>query len=381
MNKVLNESNNFRLHLQQKYPQFLNSYKINLDSLQVMLGKHNSALVVCNLHNNKIHLQYISKDKYKIDRNEIKLNLIDSINYITSNKIHDIKNYKKYSKIIFNSIVEPWFVTNTEKNVIFVLHKELFKIPLNSIIVEEKESSNYCDHTYLIDKINICYSTSIKTLYDNLEINDNFSSEPSISAFSFTNVTDIRNFSKHSKIEELPGALKEVQMIKNKFPNSSCYFGEQASVKNFIKEYQSGKNILHISMHGVNSNFNRDLNNIIFKSKNKLDTLYSYELQKLNSQDIDLTILSSCSGSNGKIELGEGVYSMSRQFLLNGSKNVISNKWSLDDKTAFSISKELYASNLLLYFDFSLNSSIRKVKSSSNTCHPYYWAGFELFKG
>ena len=76
---------------------------------------------------------------------------------------------------------------------------------------------------------------------------------------------------------------------------------------------------------------------------------------------------------------GNGTYSLSREFIRNGSKAVIKTLWKVDDKATYIFQTKLYE---FWTEGCSLGEAIfdaqKYLKIHKSYSHPYYWAGFVL---
>jgi CHAT domain-containing protein len=96
----------------------------------------------------------------------------------------------------------------------------------------------------------------------------------------------------------------------------------------------------------------------------------------------DLVVLSACETAGGKIVRGEGALSLTRAFVLSGSKAVVSSLWPVDDRIASKLMFVFYEKiKMGMDFDQALHMaklSILQGKDNS-VKHPFYWASYTGF--
>lgn len=108
--------------------------------------------------------------------------------------------------------------------------------------------------------------------------------------------------------------------------------------------------------------------------------LFDYEIDPLELST-PLVVINACESGSGQFHRGEGMLSLSRSFLLAGSKSVISTLWPVDDKAGSTIMINFYT---YLAKGNSKSKALRKAKlsylaeASPSFSHPYYWAGYQL---
>ncbi|NJN32950.1 MAG: CHAT domain-containing protein [Saprospiraceae bacterium] len=106
------------------------------------------------------------------------------------------------------------------------------------------------------------------------------------------------------------------------------------------------------------------------------------ELGKIQST-VKLLVLSACQTAEGKMEAGEGIYSLSRSFLQGGIPNVVASLWEIDNASTSDILTNFYTQ---LRRDnnpaIALNQAKRNYLQAADkqTAHPKYWAGLLIFK-
>ncbi|WP_027393339.1 CHAT domain-containing protein [Aquimarina latercula] len=241
------------------------------------------------------------------------------------------------------------------KHLVFIPDVAMQNIPFEAFNVSAESLK------YLIEQNDISYTYSASFLEHN-------SKTERKTKLNFVGFAPIQ-FS-NPNLPELSTTEEEVSSI-NTIVKGESYLSDRASKEMFLKMSEDAK-IIHLATH-ANSGEKPEI--YFFKDTIKLHELYTY---KNNS---DLVVLSACQTNLGKINKGEGVFSLARGFFYAGANTVISSLWNVNDTST---------SNIMKYFYEDLNASSSKVEALSNAkrkylkehslseMSPYYWASFVL---
>lgn len=154
----------------------------------------------------------------------------------------------------------------------------------------------------------------------------------------------------------------------------------------------AGRQIVHLACHGLtDADFGNFFGALAVTPGEKegdpsndgfltLPEIYSLDLRRC-----DLAILSACMTNYGPRQVGEGVWALSRGFLVAGAKRVVASNWVVDDQAGASLisyfagglAKDL-AEERPADYAASLQAAKRWVQSQEKWQSPFYWAGFVL---
>lgn len=109
------------------------------------------------------------------------------------------------------------------------------------------------------------------------------------------------------------------------------------------------------------------------------------EIYALDLAHCELAILSACQTNFGEHQKGEGVWALSRGFLVAGSRRVVASNWLVDDEAAASLVSYFTAGlarakktgDPLAYAE-ALHAAKRWVHEQAKWQSPYYWGAFVL---
>ena len=197
------------------------------------------------------------------------------------------------------------------------------------------------------------------------------------------------------KLDPLPHTENEVAWVVANFLDagfpSLALKGSQATEAE-VRTQIAGRRIVHLACHGLTDqrygNFygalaltpGDDLND---SSNDGFLTLP--EIYELNLRDCELAILSACETNTGPQQKGEGVWALSRGFLVAGARRVVASNWLVDDEAAATLVSyfstgvaEAEKQNNLAGCAAALWSAKRSIRKQTKWQSPYYWAPFVM---
>ncbi|WP_452226278.1 CHAT domain-containing protein [Lacinutrix cladophorae] len=352
--------------LKKKYPKYYDYKK----TTSIISLKH----VKNKLDSQSIILEYIINNKegflLAVTKSESRIFKLDSIN----NTLIKLDNYLSLiSKPLRTQIELNNFnsISNNLYNLLFPFQEEKLINGINKfIIIPDYTLQNLPFETlknnsgnYLLKDHEVSYAYSMSFLEENKKINR----QPENEFLGFA-----PNSFNYEKLEELPGSKAEIKKIKNILSGDN-FTDENASKENFFKKINDYK-ILHLATH---ANANDSISPwIAFKN----EKLYLNELNTSKNQ-ADLVFLSACNSSLGKINPGEGVFSLARGFFHSGANSVISSLWNVNDKSTQEITTSFYK---YLKKGSAKSQALRQAKLdylntyTLSESSPYYWSSLIL---
>jgi len=157
---------------------------------------------------------------------------------------------------------------------------------------------------------------------------------------------------------------------------SRDYLGSKATEARF-RQALNRKAILHLSSHAILSEKNPKITRLLFYPSDKDYEFYFFELLGLHIQS-PLVVLNACNTGSGKIQSGEGVFSMARGFQFAGVNSLISTLWQVEDRSSSIIIESFYKH---LKSGFSKSEALRVAKNAyliqadASYASPFFWAG------
>ena len=173
----------------------------------------------------------------------------------------------------------------------------------------------------------------------------------------------------------------EAREIAALLPNSEVYCDSQATRERFLAGLGASR-ILHLSTHGMADPGHPELSFVAFhQPPGRLDPeqlLYYNDLVSL-SLDNDLTVLSACETSLGRLATGEAPLSLATALAAAGARSTLTTLWQVDDRAT---------RNLMVgfYRELQRGSPRRDALAAAQNSlragdyfHPFYWAAPTLY--
>jgi CHAT domain-containing protein len=159
-----------------------------------------------------------------------------------------------------------------------------------------------------------------------------------------------------------------------------------------VRAQVRGRRIVHLACHGLADqaygNFYGAL--ALAPGGNPADPaddglLTLPEIYELDLKGCELAVLSACETNYGPEQRGEGVWTLSRGFLVAGARRVVASNWLVDDEAAASLVSQFCAgvaqgerTSKSIECADALRNAKRWVRQQEKWSSPYYWGTFVL---
>ena len=180
-------------------------------------------------------------------------------------------------------------------------------------------------------------------------------------------------YKNYQNLADLAGSDGSLKIINTYFSNTTNYTLDKATKNNFLQNFPN-YNIVQLYTHASDSSINNDP--VIYFSDS---ALYLSNLIPDRKPVTQLVILSACETANGKLYQGEGIFSFNRGFAALGIPAAISNLWSIDNQSTYTITELFYK---YLAQGLATDIALQKAKlefinnsTSEEKKLPYFWAG------
>jgi CHAT domain-containing protein len=188
---------------------------------------------------------------------------------------------------------------------------------------------------------------------------------------------------------------KEMSWVSHNFDRHglpvAALKGATATEKNFHMAVP-GRRVVHLACHGLVDEAYGNLFGALAltpgpDANDPADDgfLTVAEVYGLDLQACELVILSACDSNVGPQQRGEGVWALSRGFLVAGARRVVASNWLVDDEAAASLISH-FCGGLALSagqrarpdYGQCLYEAKRWVRQQEKWSSPYYWGTFVL---
>ncbi|MEL6865862.1 MAG: CHAT domain-containing protein [Bacteroidota bacterium] len=310
--------------------------------------------------------------------------------------------YQAVSQYLYQSLFEtPLGQLEQEqeiKRLIIIPDNQLLQVSFDALLYQEvelKDKPLTWDNPqipYLLNKYAISYAYSNKLLFDTAAKQRIQKASNPFAGFGleYDDFT-LEGINKLSKFEvdttlsrgmgKLFHSISEIEEAKNIIGAGKLWRNEKATKTSFLK-YAPKSQILHLAMHGYESD-HHPLNSALIFTRKRGETDYLLKAADLYTLSLsaDMTVLSACHTASGRIYKGEGVRSLARAFRYAGCPSLIATLWSVSDYSTKQIIVDFYrqlkdgASRDLALQQAKLNY-IRRGQPSQKM--PYYWTHLVL---
>lgn len=191
----------------------------------------------------------------------------------------------------------------------------------------------------------------------------------------------------------LPGTLKEAERILAAFGSmgGALLLKDVEANENRVRAALKGTRYLHFATHGIVDERRSGMfaglalsppTEVVDSSNDGF--LQLFEIYGLDLS-CDLAVLSACQTRTGPEVEGEGVFALSRGFLVAGADRVVASLWRVDDEATAELIGDFFQqvvsagrSGRRPAFAEALRQARRKIRNQSRWRDPYYWAPFVL---
>lgn len=387
--------------IEKDYPTF---YNLKYDNSVVSVTE-----IQKNLSPDQAILEYTITDSilysFAITCNEIKLvnTVIDSTFFGTLQQLRNQltgRQFNNYSKsdfrifttsahAMYQTLIKPVMPLANKKELIIIPDGELgylsFDVLLSSLPDTSKQS--YRRLPYLIKETAITYAPSATTFYDERN-KPNTKNNNRILAFGpdygkenqVLEQTDFQGKQMRKTLANLQNSQDEIKQLGNYF-YMKAFTGNKATETAF-KQYAPQYRVLHLAMHAVINNENPLYSKLIF-FKSPGDTI---EDGMLNASELvnmelnaEMAVLSACNTGSGKMQKGEGIMSLSRDFFYAGVPGIVMTVWAVEDRAGIKLMDNFYkhiAEGNPRHKALQ-NAKTEYLENCDNlTAHPHYWASY-----
>lgn len=199
-----------------------------------------------------------------------------------------------------------------------------------------------------------------------------------------------------SPLAALPYSGQESKWVVDVFEKyglkAAQLIGPEATERR-LRESITGRSIIHLACHGLTDQQYGNLFGTLALTPGPEmlpdddGYLTLAEIYELDLKSCELAVLSACETNYGPQQKGEGVWALSRGFLVAGAKRVVASNWVVDDEAAASLVSYLCggiaetnqkdgADNV--QYAAALHTAKRHVRNNRKWESPYYWAPFVM---
>lgn len=286
----------------------------------------------------------------------------------------EVQRYSRAAFDVFSKLFKPLV---QKISLIVIPDGPVSLVPVEALVVShDPEIGSYRALRYAILYHEISYAYSSRIRFHNRE--DQRQAIRKVLAFSYGNTPDVAPGG--ATLANLPGSAREIEVLSEMFEDVSLFSGNDAVKETFLR-HAGQYDVIHLGVHGLSDENNADHSRLIFMSDSMRDPdLYAYEIYNLDL-DASLAVLSACETGRGKLQAGEGIFSIGRAFTYAGCPSVVMSLWRTHDKHTSSLIRMFYKN---IRQGNSIAASLRSAKqkflndADEFSSHPGSWAAIIL---
>jgi CHAT domain-containing protein len=376
--------------LEKKYPKYAR-LKAERKVVQVPIiqkSLDSDQIVIEYFFNyNSFYIFYIASDTFGIHYQPIDHSFKEGLEKFRKNfgsVTYDIytqeclDSFAFQSYAIYSLVLKPIEKLIKDKRLLIITDAELGYIPFETLITKDPATNpagSFLEMQYLIKNYPVSYLYSVSQVIEEKKPPDRIVSYAGFAP----------RYGKHGKSNgdnfqygDLPGAEEEILSAKEYY-RGRLFRGKEVTKEKYFHAILHD-DIVHLAMHTLIDEEEPRLSKLLFSPELNNDELqlHTHEVYS-NEIHSSLVVLSACNTGTGKMNKGEGIFSIARSFLLAGIKNVIYTQWSVADKSSALLMKYFYQ-NLSegMAVDVAMQQAKLRflLKGDPAKTHPYYWAGY-----
>ncbi|HEY0961506.1 MAG TPA: CHAT domain-containing protein [Pseudomonadales bacterium] len=286
-------------------------------------------------------------------------------------------------------LLPPALQLDSTRELVIVPHRDLYKIPFSALVQPNGAA--------LVDDFAVKTTPSLSAYFmDKPAAPAAHSGDIAVFADPLFNTADLRGAAADgvaqtglqtwsAQLERLPYTELEANSLKALFrPERTLDFlGRRATLDNLAGDAARNARILHLATHGYFQSTGSDNVGLVLATINERNervpgfvTLTELFSHRFNNE---LVVVSGCDTAMGMQLAGEGMMGVTRGFLAQGARHVISTLWPVSDRASAEFMGLFYRN---LHESGSVAQALRAAQSQLKALpefrHPYYWAPYVL---
>ncbi len=233
--------------------------------------------------------------------------------------------------------------------------------PFEALVTDNRKPGS---PVYFIQDHAVSYTYSARYLMNDFKNNENKTNG------SVLGIAPV-HYSYAASLDPLIGSDLSLNKVESYFDKGRILVEKNASRNNFLQQF-SNYSVIQLYTHASDSSDRKEP--VIYFSDS---SLYMSELIQESNPSTKLAVISACNTGNGKLYLGEGVFSFNRAFASIGIPASVINIWSVDSKSTYQLTELFYK---YLSAGMTTDRALQYAKlefirnADKQQTLPYYWA-------
>lgn len=294
--------------------------------------------------------------------------------------------YYHESSRFYQQLIQPALRDNPQKNLVIIPDGALWLAPFDGLVTGQYQAeAPHSELSFLGEERSIRYWFSFHAHQTQQKQNNKARPFKLLAVSPMTRPLKIPGSLAGEQLPPLSGAGRTLKHLQNLFGEDGRYLSGYQATAAALQQAAGQATILHIDSHALLNDKAPQYSKLVFhpNNHNPADSnfVYAWQIRQMNLP-VELAVLGFCDSGNGKINPGEGLFSLSRDFALAGCKNMVVSTWPLSDEPAAYITDKFYDYLLKGYgkADALLQAKKDYLAEDAHRLsrHPYYWAGLSL---
>lgn len=302
----------------------------------------------------------------------------------------DFKLFVSASNGIYKKLLQPFEALIKDKDLILVPDADLGYLSFDVLLTRlpDTTKTTYRKLPYLIMQSALSYAPSATTFFDEMTVRKDNKNNGKILAYSpsygadnlVLNQKDENGKPLRNSLANLTNTAEEIKNLGEYF-NVKAFVGDEATETSF-KKYAPDYRVLHLAMHTLINKENPLYSKLIFyRSKNDSADDGMLNASELINMELhaDMAVLSACNTGSGKMQKGEGIISLSRDFFYAGVPGIVMTSWAVEDRSGVKLMEYFYK-YIAMGKPRHVALRLAKIEYLNNcdklTSHPHYWAAY-----
>jgi CHAT domain-containing protein/tetratricopeptide (TPR) repeat protein len=233
--------------------------------------------------------------------------------------------------------------------------------PFEALVTDNRKPGS---PVYFIQDHAVSYTYSARYLMNDFKNNENKTNG------SVLGIAPV-HYSYAASLDPLIGSDLSLNKVESYFDKGQTLVEKNATRNNFLQQF-SNYSVIQLYTHASDSSDRKEP--VIYFSDS---SLYLSELIQESKPSTKLAVISACNTGNGKLYLGEGIFSFNRAFATVGIPASVINLWSIDSKSTYQLTELFYK---YLSTGMTTDRALQSAKlefirnADRKQTLPYYWA-------
>lgn len=197
-----------------------------------------------------------------------------------------------------------------------------------------------------------------------------------------------------SRLSRLPYSGNEARWFEEHFAKhglGSVRLTADKATEGQLRKLIERREIVHLACHGMaDHDYGNSFGCLALAAGNPNNPdddgyLYAAEIRQLPLAGCELAILSACETNYGPHQTGEGVWNLSRAFLVAGARRVVASNWLVDDEAGATLVSYFAAylaeagkDHAARDYAQALQRAKQQVRAQPRWAAPFYWSSLVL---